>query len=203
MPDGYLQAVRTICDQHGILLLLDEVQTGIGRTGRFFAYEHEGITPDVLAAAKGLGAGFPIGACLATEKVALAMQPGTHGSTFGGNPLATAVAGEVVNIISDPLFLERVVAASARLRAALEELVLRYPDVFDEVRGMGLLLGLHCIPPVQQVVATLHEQKLLTIPAGRNVLRLVPPLTVSDAEIDEAVQRLSRVAQMLRNAKPA
>jgi acetylornithine/N-succinyldiaminopimelate aminotransferase len=203
MPDGYLKAVRALCDQHGILLLLDEVQTGIGRTGRFFAYEHAGVTPDILAAAKGLGAGFPIGACLATEKVARTMQPGTHGSTFGGNPLASAVADETVRIISEPAFLERVTIASAQLRGKLDELVLRHPGVFDQVRGTGLLLGLHCIPPVRQVVTALHGQKLLTIPAGDNVLRLVPPLTVSDSEINEAVQRLARVATALGGAGPA
>lgn len=203
MPDGYLKAVRALCDQHGILLLLDEVQTGIGRTGRFFAYEHAGVTPDILAAAKGLGAGFPIGACLATESVARTMQPGTHGSTFGGNPLASAVADETVRIISEPAFLERVIVASVRLHRGLAELVQHHPKVFDQVRGTGLLLGLHCIPPVQQVVTALHDQKLLTIPAGNNVLRLVPPLTVSDAEIDEAVKRLTHIAMVPGGASPA
>lgn len=195
LPDGYLQAVRALCDRHGILLLLDEVQTGIGRTGRLFAYQHAGIEPDVIALAKGLGGGFPIGACLATEAVAEAMQPGTHGSTFGGNPLAMAVAGEVLDIVSAPHFLERVRAAAARLRTHLDALVLRHPGVFDEVRGTGLLLGLHCVPPVRQIVETLHAHKLLCVPAGHNVLRLLPPLIVDDAGIDEAARRLSRAAE--------
>jgi acetylornithine/N-succinyldiaminopimelate aminotransferase len=201
-PDGYLQAVRAICDHNGILLLLDEVQTGIGRTGRLFAYEHADIEPDVVALAKGLGGGFPIGACLAKEAVAEAMQPGTHGSTFGGNPLAMAVASEVLDIVSAPPFLERVRAASANLRGQLGRLVQQHPDVFDLVRGSGLLLGLRCVPPVRQVVSMLHAQKLLCVPAGNNVLRLLPPLTVSDAEIDEAVNRLARAAEILA-ASPA
>ncbi|EIM93111.1 acetylornithine transaminase protein [Paraburkholderia hospita] len=197
MPAGYLRSVRKLCDRYGILLLLDEVQTGIGRTGRFFGYEETGAIPDILAAAKGLGGGFPIGACLATEAVGVAMQSGTHGSTFGGNPLAMAVADEVVDIISAPGFLERVRAASSRLRIEVELLVSMYPRVFDRVSGTGLLIGLRCVPPVHRVIETLHEHKLLCVPAGNNVLRLLPPLTISDAEIDEAVLRLSRAARSL------
>jgi acetylornithine/N-succinyldiaminopimelate aminotransferase len=147
LPPGYLKALRALCDVHGILLLLDEIQTGIGRTGRLFAYESEHITPDILAAAKGLGAGFPIGACLATEAVASVMQPGTHGSTFGGNPLAMVVASEVLDIVSNATFLEGVRNSSLRLMQHGAVLVSTYPQVFSEVRGAGLLLGLRCVPP--------------------------------------------------------
>jgi acetylornithine/N-succinyldiaminopimelate aminotransferase len=197
LPAGYLNAARGLCDRYNILLLLDEVQTGIGRTGRLFGYEHEDATPDILAAAKGLGAGFPIGACLATSAVADAMQPGTHGSTFGGNPLAMVVASEALKIVKAPEFLERVRAASSRLLSRAADLVFQYPTVFDEVRGTGLLIGLRCVPPVRRVLETLHGQKLLCVPAGNNVLRLLPPLTVDDAEIDEAMLRLIRAAEIL------
>jgi acetylornithine/N-succinyldiaminopimelate aminotransferase len=203
LPPGYLHAVRSLCDSHGILLLLDEVQTGIGRTGSVFAYAAEDVTPDILAAAKGLGGGFPIGACLATEAVWSVMQPGTHGSTFGGNPLAMAVATEVLDIISAPAFLERVRDASLRLMLRLDELISKYPNVFSEVRGAGLLVGLQCVPPVRDVLAMLHDHKLLCVPAGNNVLRLLPPLTVTDTEIDEAVLRLDRVAERLSDAVAA
>jgi acetylornithine/N-succinyldiaminopimelate aminotransferase len=200
LPPGYLKALRALCDVHGILLLLDEIQTGIGRTGRLFAYESEHVTPDILAAAKGLGAGFPIGACLATEAVASVMQPGTHGSTFGGNPLAMVVASEVLDIVSNATFLEGVRNSSLRLMQHGAVLVSTYPQVFSEVRGAGLLLGLRCVPPVRDVLDRLHEHKLLCVPAGNNVLRLLPPLTVSDAEIDEAMLRLSRAAEHLSEA---
>jgi acetylornithine/N-succinyldiaminopimelate aminotransferase len=203
LPPGYLKALRSLCDFHGILLLIDEVQTGIGRTGSVFAYTAEGVTPDILAAAKGLGGGFPIGACLATEAVGSVMQPGTHGSTFGGNPLAMAVANEVLDIISAPAFLERVREASLRLMLRVEELVSKYPTVFRQVRGAGLLVGLQCIPPVREVLTRLHENRLLCVPAGNNVLRLLPPLTVTDAEIDEAALRLACVAEHLSHAMTA
>ena len=199
LPSGYLSELRDLCNFHGILLLLDEVQTGIGRTGKFFAYEHEGITPDVLATAKGLGGGFPVGACLATEAVAASMQPGTHGSTFGGNPLAMAVAEEVVDIVSSDPFLKRVDEASRRLMDEAGKLVSKYPGVFHAVRGRGLLVGLQCVPPVTEMLARIYEQRLLCIPAGDNVLRLVPPLTITDSEIDEAISKLSAVAEALSN----
>jgi acetylornithine/N-succinyldiaminopimelate aminotransferase len=197
LPTGHLRALRELCDRHGILLLLDEVQTGIARTGRFFAYEEAGITPDILATAKGLGGGFPIGACLATNAVASAMQPGSHGSTFGGNPLAMAVSNEVVDIVSEPDFLERVRHASNRLIAQANNLASSYPAVFGEVRGVGLLVGIQCVLPTAEVMAELHSQKLLCVPAGNNVIRLLPALTVSDSEIDEAISRLARAAQQL------
>jgi acetylornithine/N-succinyldiaminopimelate aminotransferase len=200
LPSGYLSELRDLCNAHGILLLLDEVQTGIGRTGKFFAYEHEGITPDVVATAKGLGGGFPVGACLATEAVAASMQPSTHGSTFGGNPLAVAVAEEVVEIVSSGPFLSRVEEASRRLMDGAGKLVSKYPSVFHGVRGLGLLVGLQCVPSVAEVLARIHEQGLLCIPASDNVLRLVPPLTITDSEIDEGISKLSAVAEALANA---
>jgi acetylornithine/N-succinyldiaminopimelate aminotransferase len=197
MPLGYLRALRALCDTYGILLLLDEVQTGIGRTGRFFAYEHEGIEPDVLATAKGLGAGFPIGACLATEAVGTVMQRSSHGSTFGGNPLAMAVATEAVSIIGSPAFLDRVRKASVRLMERVRELVLTYPSVFSEVRGSGLLIGIQCQVPQSDVIEFAHEERLLCLSAGGNVLRLAPPLAITDDEIDEGIARLSRTAARL------
>jgi acetylornithine/N-succinyldiaminopimelate aminotransferase len=203
LPPGHLRALRELCDRHGILLLLDEVQTGIARTGRFFAYEEAGITPDILATAKGLGGGFPIGACLATNAVASAMQPGSHGSTFGGNPLAMAVSNEVVDIVSKPDFLQRVRHASNRLIAQANNLVSSYPSVFGEVRGVGLLVGIQCVLPSADVMAELHSQKLLCVPAGNNVIRLLPALTVSDSDIDEAISRLARAAQQLERPASA
>ncbi|MGF6742761.1 aspartate aminotransferase family protein [Paraburkholderia atlantica] len=196
MPPGYLRNLRALCDQYGILLLIDEVQTGIGRTGTFFAYEQEAI-PDVLATAKGLGGGFPIGACLATEAVGAVMERGTHGSTFGGNPLAMAVATEVVDMISAPAFLARVTRASERFFAWARELALHYPQVFSEVRGNGLLMGLKCLPPVSDLVALAHEEKLLCLSAGDNVLRIAPPLIITNAEIDDGFGRLARAVARL------
>jgi acetylornithine/N-succinyldiaminopimelate aminotransferase len=203
LPPGHLRALRELCDRHGILLLLDEVQTGIARTGRFFAYEEAGITPDILATAKGLGGGFPIGACLATNAVASAMQPGSHGSTFGGNPLAMAVSNEVVDIVSEPDFLERVRQASNRLIAQANNLASSYPAVFGDVRGVGLLVGIQCVLQTAEVMAELHSQKLLCVPASNNVIRLLPALTVSDSEIDEAISRLARAAQQLERLASA
>lgn len=194
MPPGYLRALRTLCDSYGILLVLDEVQTGIGRTGRLFAYEHEAIEPDLLATAKGLGAGFPIGATLATEEVGAVMKPGSHGSTFGGNPLAMEVAMAVVGIISAPTFLNRVSEASVRVMERARDLVASYPRVFSEAHGSGLLVGLQCLAPLSEVIALAHKENLLCLSAGNNVLRLAPPLIIADAEIDEGFARLARAA---------
>jgi acetylornithine/N-succinyldiaminopimelate aminotransferase len=197
LPQGYLRAVRALCDEFGILLLLDEVQTGIGRTGRFFCYEHEGVEPDVLATAKGLGGGFPIGACLATEAVGTLMKQGSHGSTFGGNPLAMEVATEAVCIISSPAFLERVREASVRLFERACDLVASYPSVFSEVRGSGLLVGLQCLEPQSEVIALAHEERVLCLSAGNNVLRVAPPLNISDDDIDEGMERLARAVSKI------
>ena len=192
-----LARIRRICNRHGLLLIYDEVQTGVGRTGHFYAYQEAGVAPDILATAKGLGNGFPVAAVLATEKAAAGMTPGTHGSTFGGNPLAMAVANAVVDEILSPGFLEQVRQRAARLRAGLDALVERRPEVFAEVRGEGLLLGLKCRRPVAQVTRAAREACLLTVGAGDDVLRLLPPLTLQDEEIEEGIARLDRTAEIL------
>jgi acetylornithine/N-succinyldiaminopimelate aminotransferase len=189
-----LRAIRDLCDQHGLLLVLDEVQTGVGRTGKLFAHEWAGITPDVMAVAKGLGGGFPVGAILATAEAAKGMTPGTHGSTFGGNPLAMAVASTVLDIISEPDFLEAVRAKALHLKQGLSGLKDQHADIVEEVRGAGLLTGLklkdHVSP--QEVVKAAAGEKLLLVGAGDNSVRVLPPLIASDKEIAEAVQMLSR-----------
>ncbi|WP_142781696.1 aspartate aminotransferase family protein [Agrobacterium sp. T29] len=189
--------IRDLCDRIGALLIFDEVQTGVGRTGHLFAYQDSGIAPDILAAAKGLGNGFPVAACLASEKTAAGMTPGTHGSTFGGNPLAMAIAHKVIEIIADEAFLEDVRRRSARLFAGLEKLAAAYGDVFTEVRGEGFLLGLRCAVPVELVVTAARANGLLSVIAGDNVLRLLPPLVLSEAEIDEGLARLQKVGRSL------
>jgi acetylornithine/N-succinyldiaminopimelate aminotransferase len=199
-----LRAIRELCDQHGILLVLDEVQTGVGRTGKLFAYEWADIVPDVMAVAKGLGGGFPVGAVLATAEAAKGMTPGTHGSTFGGNPLAMAVASTVLDIVSDPDFLEAVRGKALRLKQGLFSLKDQHADIVEEVRGEGLLTGLklknHVTPA--QVVKAAADEKLLIVGAGDNTVRLLPPLIASDKEIAEGVQllsgALSRVAREAR-----
>ena len=189
-----LRAIRDLCDRHGLLLILDEVQTGVGRTGKLFAHEWAGITPDVMAVAKGLGGGFPVGAILATAEAAKGMTPGTHGSTFGGNPLAMAVASTVLDIISEPDFLEAVRAKALHLKQGLSGLKDQHADIVEEVRGAGLLTGLklkdHVSP--QEVVKAAAGEKLLLVGAGDNSVRVLPPLIASDKEIAEAVQMLSR-----------
>jgi acetylornithine/N-succinyldiaminopimelate aminotransferase len=189
-PPGFLRALREICNERGLLLVLDEVQTGIGRTGKFFAYEWSGIEPDVLAAAKGLGGGFPIGACLATAEAAKGMTAGTHGSTFGGNPLATAVAGAVLDIVLAKGFLEQVARTGLLFKQRLAEVKDRHPAVIAEVRGEGLLLGLRTIVPNLDLVAACREEGLLTAGAGENVIRLLPPLISGEAEVSEAMKKL-------------
>lgn len=194
LPDADLRGVRALCDQAGALLILDEVQSGMGRTGRLFAHEYAGITPDIMMVAKGIGGGFPLGALLATESAAAGMVAGTHGSTYGGNPLACAVGAKVMEIVANPAFLAEVNRKAGLLRQKLEGLVAAHPQVFDAVRGQGLMLGLKCKAPVGDVVKAGYDQALLTIPAGDNTLRLLPPLNVTDDEIAEAVARLDRAA---------
>ena len=194
----YLRGLRQICDEFGLLLYFDEVQSGIGRTGKLFAHEWAGVTPDVMCLAKGLGGGFPVGACLATEKAASAMVPGTHGSTFGGNPLAMAVAEAVLDVMLEPGFLERVVEVGAAFGRELEALVGRHPAVFaEEARGLGLMRGLQCVPANTVVVEALRREGLLTVGASDNVVRLLPPLIVGDQEIGEAIAILDRTAAAL------
>ena len=189
-PAGFLRALREICDQHGLLLVLDEVQTGVGRTGKFFSYQWAGIEPDIVAIAKGLGGGFPIGACLATAEAAKGMTAGTHGSTFGGNPLATAVSGAVLDVVLAPGFLDAVKKTGLLFKQRLAEMKDRHPAVIAEVRGEGLLLGLRTLVPNGDVVNACRAEGLLTAAAGENVVRLLPPLIAREAEVGEAMQRL-------------
>jgi acetylornithine/N-succinyldiaminopimelate aminotransferase len=189
-PAGFLKALRELCDRHELLLVLDEVQTGVGRTGKFFAYEWAGIEPDILALAKGLGGGFPVGACLATAEAAKGMTAGTHGSTFGGNPLATAVSGAVLDVVLAPGFLEAVRKTGLLFKQRLAEMKDRHPAVIAEVRGEGLLLGLRAVVPNGDLVNACRAEGLLTAAAGENVVRLLPPLIAREAEVAEAMQRL-------------
>ncbi|MBY5976600.1 aspartate aminotransferase family protein [Phaeobacter italicus] len=194
VPDAELKALRQICDAHGLLLILDEVQCGVGRTGKLFAHEWAGITPDIMMVAKGIGGGFPLGAVLATEEAASGMTAGTHGSTYGGNPLGCAVGCAVMDHVSDPAFLGEVNRKAGLLRQKLEGLVASHPEVFEEVRGTGLMLGLKCVAPNIDVVNAGYDNEVVTVPAADNVIRLLPPLTLTDDDIDEAYARLDRAA---------
>ncbi len=192
-----LRHIRALCDEKGILLVLDEVQTGVGRTGKLFAHEHAGITPDIMAIAKALGGGFPVGACLAGADAAAGMTAGTHGSTFGGNPLAMAVANAVMDLALDEAFLPHVRMLGLKLRQKLAMLADRFPRIVEEIRGEGLMLGIRCRIPNTDLVAALRDEKMLTVGAGDNVVRLLPPLNITDEEIAEAVARLERAAARL------
>jgi acetylornithine/N-succinyldiaminopimelate aminotransferase len=186
----FLRDLRALCDEKGILLVLDEVQSGMGRTGRLFAHEWAGITPDVMASAKGLGGGFPVGAVLATEEVGSAMTPGSHGSTFGGNPLAMAVGNAVLDVVLAPGFLDHVAAMGLRLKQRLAGLKDEHGGIIEEIRGQGLMLGLKCKVPNQALLQALAAERMLTVQAGDNVVRLLPPLIVGEAEIDEACAKI-------------
>lgn len=192
MTPEFMQGLRALCDEHGMLLVLDEVQCGYGRTGRFFAYEWAGITPDIVAVAKAIGGGFPLGACLAKGEVAASMVPGTHGSTYGGNPLATTVGNAVLDRILAPGFIDHVNQMGQKLAWHLQQLAQRYPDYVLELRGKGLLAGIKIAPPVRDFVARLRDDhRLLAMGAGDNVLRLIPPLIVTEADIEEAVAKVA------------
>jgi acetylornithine/N-succinyldiaminopimelate aminotransferase len=197
LPPQFLKALRQLCDDNKLLLIVDEVQTGIGRTGKLFGYQHAGIEPDIMALAKGLGGGFPVGACLATAEAAKGMTAGTHGSTFGGNPLAMAAGNAVLDVVAAPGFLDRVRRNTLLLKQRIAELKDRHPDVIAEIRGEGLLVGLRTVIPNGQVVDALRAEKLLTVAAGDNVVRLLPPLIVSEAEIAGAVERIDRACMRL------
>jgi acetylornithine/N-succinyldiaminopimelate aminotransferase len=190
----YLLGLREICDEFGLMLVYDEVQCGMGRTGKLFAHQWVGVPPDIMAVAKALGNGMPIGACLATEKAAVGMVPGTHGSTFGGNPLATAAGNAVLDVMLEPGFFDRVNDTAKYLWGKLETLVTTYPKVFDSVRGSGMLLGVKCVVTAGDVVVKARAKGLLVLTAGDNVLRILPPLVVGEAEVDEAVGILGKVA---------
>jgi acetylornithine/N-succinyldiaminopimelate aminotransferase len=191
----FMRDLRAACDEYGLVLGMDEVQTGMGRTGKLFAHEWAGIAPDVISVAKGIAGGFPLAAVLAKEFVARHMVPGTHGSTFGGNPLACAAGNAVVDVILAPGFLDGVARKGDRLRAGLEAVAREFPQVFGDVRGMGLLLGMKCILPQGEVQAACVAEGLLAITAGDNVLRLAPPLVITDADIDEALTMLRRATR--------
>ena len=197
VPDQCLKGLRDLCDETGALLIFDEVQCGMGRTGKLFAHEWAGVTPDIMMVAKGIGGGFPLGAVLATENAASGMTAGTHGSTYGGNPLACAVGGKVMDIVSDQDFLADVNRKAGLLRQGLEGLVALHPQVFEEVRGSGLMLGLKCRVTNMDVVNKAYDTDLITVPAADNVVRLLPPLTLSNEDIDEALSRLTKVATAL------
>jgi acetylornithine/N-succinyldiaminopimelate aminotransferase len=191
----FLRDLRAVCDEYGIILGMDEVQSGMGRTGKLFAHEWAGIVPDVMSAAKGIGGGFPLGAVLAKEQYAKALKPGTHGTTFGGNPLACAAGNAVMDVIMAPGFLEGVQRKGNKLRNELDKIVREFPQVFEDARGMGLLQGMKCVLPQGEVQAACVAEGLMAITAGDNVLRLAPPLVVTDADLDEAVAMLRRAAR--------
>jgi len=194
MPEEALKALREACDRTGALLILDEVQCGMGRTGKLFAHEWAGITPDIMMVAKGIGGGFPLGAVLATENAASGMVAGTHGSTYGGNPLGCAVGLKVTQIVSDPEFLADVSRKSGLLRQKLEGLIAAHPDSFESVRGVGLILGIKCRKPNTDLVVAARNAGVLVVPAADNVLRLLPALNISDDDINEAITRLDAAA---------
>lgn len=196
-PAEFLAGLREVCDRHGLLLILDEVQCGIGRTGKLFAHEWVGITPDLMAVAKGIGGGFPLGALLATEEAAKGLTAGTHGSTFGGNPLATAVGNAVLDAVLEPGFLEAVQRKTLRLKQALAAVKDRHPDLVEEVRGQGLLTGLKLKVPTADVIKAAVSEQLLVVGASGNVVRLLPPLNVADEEISDAAERLSRALERI------
>ena len=198
MSGEFMRGLRALCDKHGMLLILDEVQCGYGRTGKFFAHEWSGIEPDIMAVAKGIGAGFPLGACLAKGEVAKSMVPGTHGSTYGGNPLASAIGNAVLDRVLEPGFLENVDKMGQRLNWHLQQLAQRFPHQVLELRGKGLLAGIKIKSPVRDVTARLRDdEQMLAMTANENVLRLLPPLIVTEADIEEAVGKLARVFEAI------
>jgi len=201
VPPQCMRGLRELCDKHGILLVLDEVQSGVGRSGKLFAHEWSGITPDIMAVAKGIGGGFPMGACLATREAGKGMVAGTHGSTYGGNPLAMAVGNAVLDVVTAPGFLENVQHMSLRLSQRLAELKDRFPGVIAEVRGSGLLMGLKMQVPNTEFVAALRNEGLLTVGAGDNVVRLLPPLIIGEEEVRYATEAIERAAATFAAAK--
>jgi len=193
----FLKGLREACDEYGLLLFFDEVQTGIGRTGRLFMYEWAGVTPDVMAIAKGLGGGFPVGACLATERAAVGMTAGTHGSTFGGNPLAMAVANTVLELMLADGFLANVRSTGDALISRMEGLAKQWPKIIESVRGVGMLIGLKCAVSAGDMVTACREAGLLTVPAGDNVCRLLPPLIIDDSHVSEAAEMVEIACKAL------
>jgi acetylornithine/N-succinyldiaminopimelate aminotransferase len=200
---AFLRGLRSLCDKHELLLIFDEIQTGVGRTGRLFAYEHVGIAPDIMTIAKGIGGGFPMGACLATADAAKGLTAGTHGTTFGGNPLAMAVGNAVLDVVLAPGFIERVAELGLLLRQRLAELKDHHPQIIEEIRGEGLMVGLKLKAANTEFAAAARAERLLTIPAGDNVVRLLPPLILSDEELGEGVRRLGAACRRLERESAA
>ena len=199
----FLKGLRTLCDEHGLLLILDEVQCGVARTGSLFAHEQYGVTPDIMAIAKGIGGGFPVGACLATEHAAQGMVVGTHGSTYGGNPLAMAACMAVLDVVTEPAFLAHVTEMATRLRAALEQMIPNHDDLFEGVRGLGLMMGLKLKSDSRAFVNHARSHGILTVAAGDNVVRLLPPLIITEHHIRECVDKLSAAARAYTPAAAA
>ncbi len=192
VPPAFLRALRELCDQRGLLLVFDEVQAGMGRCGELFAYQRAGVEPDIMALAKALGGGFPVGACLATEEAAKGMTPGTHGSTFGGNPLAMAAGNAVLDVMTAPGFFDHMHETVLLLKQRLAEIKDRYPTVIAEIRGEGMLMGMRAVIPCGELVERLRAERLLTVAAGDNVVRLLPPLIIGEQEVAEAIARIDR-----------
>jgi acetylornithine/N-succinyldiaminopimelate aminotransferase len=199
VPAGFLKELRDLCDAKGLLLGFDEVQCGVGRTGKLFAHEWAEVTPDVMAIAKGIGGGFPLGAILTTDAVGTCMQPGSHGSTYGGNPLAMAVGLEIMDIVCAPGFLDGVNDMSGYLRQQLSALIDKYPDIFTELRGAGLMVGLKCTCANTELVAALRAQKLLAVPAGDNTVRLLPPLNIAHDDMRAGIEAVERACAYLHD----
>lgn len=199
---SFFRALRQLCDEHKLVLVFDEVQTGMGRIGSLFAHQRIGVTPDIMALAKALGGGFPMGACLATSAAAVGMTPGTHGSTFGGNLLAAAAGNATLDVMLAPGFFDHVQRMSLFLKQKLAAIVDRYPDIVSGVRGDGLLIGLKAVVPAADLGVALRDEKLLTVAAGENVVRLLPPLIVTEAEIEDAIARVERACAKLSQAAP-
>jgi len=197
VPLQFLRDLRALCDEEGLLLIFDEIQCGMGRTGKLFAHEWAGIAPDIMAVAKAIGGGFPMGACLATEEAASGMVPGVHGTTYGGNPMAMAVGNAVLDVILEDGFLDAVRDKALRLKQGLAAIVDSHPDVLEEVRGEGLMLGLKCVAPNTALVKELYANHMLTVPAGDNVVRILPPLTATDEDIRTALERIETAAAAL------
>jgi len=192
VPPETMRLLRRLCDENGLLLIFDEVQSGIGRTGRFFACEWSNVAPDIMAIAKGIGGGFPLGACLATFEAAKGMTAGTHGTTFGGNPLAMAAGHAVLDVVLAPDFLEHVNKTANIMKQALSALIDRYPHIVRNIRGIGLLAGLECVVSNNEVITALRQEKMLAVAAGDNIMRLLPPLTMTEDEMREGLQRLEQ-----------
>lgn len=191
IPNEVMRGLRALCNEHGLLLVLDEVQCGVGRTGKLFAHEWAGIEPDIMAIAKGIGSGFPMGACLAKEAAAVGMVKGTHGSTFGGNPLAMSVGNAVLDVVLEPGFLDHINDIAKRLKQQLSMIADSYPEIVEEIRGEGLMIGIKCKVPNLEMLQALRDRKLLTVAGGDNVVRMLPPLIITEEHVAEAIEKLS------------